>query len=480
MRQNRRKIQYTVIAYILIFSVLFLSGCGIISGNQSPLNPEEPVTIRLWHYYSGKNKEKFDQLVSLFNETEGIKKGIVIDAQSQGDVGRLAEAVYDAANQNIGSQPIPNIFAAYPDNAYRVDLVVPLVELETYFSKEELEQYRDEFLEEGRFGENNRLKIMPIAKSTENLFLNKTFWDEFAKDTGAKLETLSTWEGIIQTAEIYYEWSGGKAFLGIDGNANYMLVSASQLGEELFHYDQSKPKFNFDSQIAKIIWDSFYIPYLKGYFVKTGRFSSDDAKIGNVIAYIGSTAGAAYFPSEVTISENEVYPIEPEVLAYPKFKSGQASAVQQGAGMCIVESDLIHEYASAEFLKWFTMQDQNVSFSVSTAYFPVKKDSLREDLIMEAYEQEDEFLPVSIKASIKTTMQMFDEVYFYGYKPFEGSIYVRDILENHLISWVQRDQESLKGLSKEQKKQEVDKFLSEENFNSWYDSFLEEIREYLD
>lgn len=42
--------------------------------------------------------------------------------------------------------------------------------------------------------------------------LNKTDWDKFAADTGASLDSLSTVEGVTQTAAQYYEWSGGKAF----------------------------------------------------------------------------------------------------------------------------------------------------------------------------------------------------------------------------------------------------------------------------
>ncbi len=59
-------------------------------------------------------------------------------------------------------------------------------------------------------------------------------------------------------------------------------------------------------------------------FVKTGRFSSDDAKTGTVLAYTGSTAGATYFPSEVTFSQNHVESIEPLIMPYPYFQEGQA------------------------------------------------------------------------------------------------------------------------------------------------------------
>ena len=95
-----------------------------------------------------------------------------------------------------------------------------LVDLNQYFSEEELSAYRTDFLQDCSFGREYGLKIMPVVRSTENLFLNKTDWDKFSGETGADLGSLSTWEGTVETAEAYYEWSGGKALLGIDSLAN--------------------------------------------------------------------------------------------------------------------------------------------------------------------------------------------------------------------------------------------------------------------
>lgn len=77
-------------------------GCSQLSADDSPLDPDQPVSVTLWHYYSGQTKEIFDDLASDFNETVGMEKGIVVDARSQGDVRQLEEAVYDAANETSG------------------------------------------------------------------------------------------------------------------------------------------------------------------------------------------------------------------------------------------------------------------------------------------------------------------------------------------------------------------------------------------
>ncbi len=140
--------------------------------------------------------------------------GIVVDAQSQGDVNQLAMAVYESANATIGAPPMPDIFAAYPDNAIRIHDVADLVPLETYFSQEELGMFREEFLEEGRFLADEKLYILPIAKSSENLYVNKTYWEQFAKDNNLQQDELATWEGLLRVAKLYYE-KPAKVFLAL-------------------------------------------------------------------------------------------------------------------------------------------------------------------------------------------------------------------------------------------------------------------------
>lgn len=463
---------------ILVFLVVF-SVYKAFNVKKDPLNPSRPITITVWHYYNGNIKDKFDSLVDKFNETIGVERGIVVEAKSHGDVQQLADSVYDAANKTIGSEVMPDIFAAYPDNAYRVNKISELVDLEAYFSQDELKEYRKEFLEEGLFGTDGKLRIMPIAKSTEILYLNKTYWDYFSKDTGASLEDLGTWEGIVRTAEKYKNYSG-KAFIGIDGNANYIILASMQLGAEIYTYSENKAKLNFSRDTAYKIWQNYYIPYLKGYFVKTGRFSSDDAKTGTVLAYTGSTAGSAYFPKQVSFSQKEVYPIDVVTLPYPYFENGKPYAIQQGAGMCITKSDKAHEYASALFLKWFTDKEQNIDFAVSTSYFPVKNEALVGNKILPLLD-ETQGSNENIKKSINTTLKMLDSYTLYGNRPFDGSYDMRVLLENHLFNFVQRDLETLKArvAAGEDNSKVIEILTSKENFEKWYKQFTQEAEKIM-
>lgn len=461
--------RYRRLSSLMLAGLLLLSGCSAQSGREKLLDPQKPITVTVWHYYNGNIKEQFDALVGEFNETLGMEKGIVVDAQSQGDVNQLADAVFDSAGKAIGAAPMPDVFAAYPENAFRVNQVSPLVDLGTYFTQEELSAYRTEFLGEGRFGTENQLFILPIAKSTENLFVNREYWEAFAAENGFTTADLQTWEGLTAVAKAYHEKTG-KGFFGIDANANYMLLSGMQLGTELFSYGaDGKVSFNMSPEVARKIWDCYYTPYINGYFVKTGRFSSDDAKTGTVLAYTGSTAGAAYFPTEVTFSESDVHAISVLALPYPYYQGGKPYAVQQGAGMCIAQSDEAHEYAASVFLKWFAEPAQNMRFAVSTGYLPVKNEALTADSLKGALTAANVTNP-AIKASFATTTEMLQNYTFYNNKPFKGSYEVRALLETGLYGKIVRDLEWLGKQTEQGKDREAltAELVSDAEFEKWY------------
>lgn len=110
-----------------------------------------------------------------------------------------------------------------------------LVDISGYLTDKEKEQYVEGYLKEGDFSDDGSIKIFPVAKSTELLFLNDTDWQKFATDTGAEYDDLKSIEGLVETAEKYYNWTDEqtpdqpndeKALFGRDAMANYILVGA--------------------------------------------------------------------------------------------------------------------------------------------------------------------------------------------------------------------------------------------------------------
>ena len=72
------------------------------------LDPSNPVSLELWHYYNGPQKVAFDEMVAEFNDTVGLEKGIIVEAFNQGSTNDLLTKVVDAANKKVGAADIPS------------------------------------------------------------------------------------------------------------------------------------------------------------------------------------------------------------------------------------------------------------------------------------------------------------------------------------------------------------------------------------
>ncbi len=278
---------------------------------------------------------------------------------------------------------MPDLFLAYSDTAYDLDKINKIASLEDYFTKEELSNFSEGFLNEGRIGSDGKIKILPLSKSTEALYINKTDFDKFIEkypELNIKYSDLSTVEGLIEVSKKYYEKTG-KAFYGRDSLDNYFVIGAKQLGIDILHYDDSNTYgINYDRAVFKKLWDSYYVPYVKGYFDAIGRFRSDDTKTGTILAYVGSTSSAGYFPNNVITDDSE-HAIESKVMLAPTFANGGKYAVSQGAGFCITKSSKEQENAAATFLKWLSAKENITSFCGTSGYFPATKDGFNDDFI---------------------------------------------------------------------------------------------------
>ena len=98
-----------VIARIMaaVMSIAMLSGCGSSGkdGTQKArLDPEHPVSIKVWHYYNGTQQATFDSLVDTFNATKGKDEGIYVESYSYGSVSDLEQAVSESLSGTVGAE----------------------------------------------------------------------------------------------------------------------------------------------------------------------------------------------------------------------------------------------------------------------------------------------------------------------------------------------------------------------------------------
>lgn len=459
--------------------VLGLVGCG---GAQSTAQGNtEPVNLSVWTYYNGDQLESFNKLVDTFNNTVGKEKNITVESYSQGSVNDLETQVMVAAQGKVGASAMPNIFMAYADTAYAMDQMGELADLAPYFTDEERAAYVDSYLTEGDFDDSGSIKIFPVAKSTELLFLNDTDWKLFAAATGAQYSDLETVEGLVKTAEAYYNWTDaqtdtpndGKALFGRDAMANYMLIGAKELGDDV---KDGKMTMGMSEDVARKLWDNYYVPYIKGWAAASGRFRSDDIKIGSILAYIGSNSSATYFPTQVMLSDTESHDIDLKVLPTPHFEGGKKVAVQQGAGMAVAKTTDAEVEASVVFLKWFTQPENNIAFAVGSGYLPVTYAAND----MDAIHSSGLALTGNMENVLTEAVEAVNTNEMYTTKAFEGGTDARSKLGYSMIDLATADRATVEErLAAGESAEEAEAgFLTDEYFEAWYQSLCDALSQY--
>lgn len=489
----------TILSSLLALSLLSSCGTGdnnspitennTSSSTQSTTDNSDMIHLTLWHYYNGTTKDTLDEMIAQFNHTLGNEENIQVEAFSYSSVSDISAAAVSAAQGEVGVADLPDIFAAYSDTALLLNDMDKLAALDDYFTAEELALYQQDFLKEGRFDSEGTLRIIPVAKSTELVYLNETDFDVFSQATGYDVSELATWEGMARVAEGYYHWTDsltpeepddGKALFGVDSEANLLIISAKQLGEEMYLFEEEGTVFNLSESTARTIWNTQLVPYIKGHYAALGGYRSDDVKSGDLLAYVGSTSSVYYFPTMVELGRADSYDIEGVSLPYPYFEQGSPVAVQQGAGMVVSQSTPERENAAATFLKWFTAADNNLIFAVSTGYIPVQQSVLTQDSVTALIAEEGEDIPSLIRSTMEMTYNQEDSMYeYYATVPFHGSYDTRNVLRDSMQNVVG---EAKLRLTEENIQREIllPELVGEDAFQSWYTTLHQDITEILE
>ncbi len=374
------------LALCLCLILTQLAGCSA----KEPMNPKDTITLTMWHVYGSQTDSLMNEMITEFNRTTGKDNGVTITVTSVSNSDDIHTALVASAKNQPGAGSLPDIFVCYPKTAIEMGTDL-LMDWNDYFSEEEKSQYIPAFMEEGVIDDEQI--IFPAAKSSEVMFINRTVFERFSKDTGVTLDDLVTWEGLFDASIRYAVWTDaqtpdvagdGKAFLFYDMPFNYMQLSAHQLGEDLF----SDKRIDFDSPIIKSAWDKFAQTAISGGINLGDGFGTSEMMIGETVANVASTASIIYFKDTVTYPDNTSEPLELISLPYPVFMDGEKSVIQRGVGLGALSGDKAHEEAAALFAKWFTEMHINTDFCIETGYMPVRQDAY-ESLFAEKITQID-------------------------------------------------------------------------------------------
>ncbi len=422
---------------LIFFSMLFtITGCA--KETETTLDPKKPVNVTLWHYYSSESKIVFENLVKEFNSTVGVEKGVIITPVAKSSILELESELTASAQGVVTAEGMPDIFSAYEDTLITLDSQDKICDLNDYFSEEDKAKYIDAFI---KLDDDGELLSIPIAKSTEIIYLEKNQLDEFSDATEYDYTNLSSWEDYYELSRQYYIWTDektpeilwdGESFMGFDSVANYIIVGNKQMGVDIV--DSENQKVVLNESALRRIFDIYYSGISLGYFDAIGAFRSDDVKANELIAYAGSTSGVAFFPTSI-VTEDEVLSSELLIKNYPVFEGGESYAIQQGANVAIAVSTPEKQEGAALFLKWITEPEQNLAFTMASGYIPIEEAAFGDNFESKITKmsQGDQQQQNVAKAYEYSSEQILNRK-TYAAEVFEGSYNVRNILSDSLMA----------------------------------------------
>lgn len=331
------------------------------------------ITLELWHAQTKANGEAMDKVIELFNTTNPY--GITVNGTCQGGYGDCHKKIVAA----LAAGTYPNIGQAYNNNMMTYMPSGKLMDLTDYLNDdygltpEVKATIVPSFLDENHAFPDGRTYATSLGKSTEVLFYNKTFVEE----NGLKIPTtFAELEEVAKQATAIT----GKPSVGFDSMDNLGIYGPVNFGAK--YADVNGHLYMFDKDNlpkAKAFYEYWQRGIAGGYFRTAGedKYCSGPFSAGNIIFYIGSSAGTAYilpdgFEAAVTYSPVGVNP----------------AVIQQGGNFCGFKTgNELVDLATSIFLEFMYDPEAAALYAANTGYAPSNKASLDLSVYKESIEK---------------------------------------------------------------------------------------------
>ena len=226
------------------------------------------------------------------------------------------------------------------------------------------------YYNEGKEFGDGLMYTLPMSKSTEVLYYNKTFFDQH------ELKVPTTWDELEALCEQIKTIDPTCIPLGYDSENNWFINMTEQLGTpytsatgEHFLFNNAENKafvkeFREWYQKGYVTTQEIYGAYTSGLFVSTTGTRS--------YMSIGSSAGATH---QRPAKGADGYPFEVGIAPIPQADASNPKVISQGPSLCIFKDANPQEVvASWLFVKYLTTTVEfQAEFSMASGYVPVLK-----------------------------------------------------------------------------------------------------------
>ncbi len=384
-----KKIIAIVLTVVMALGMFALTGCGSKSANNAfvvpaeGFNPDETVDITFTHTMGAKLQEVLNTYIEEFNK---IYPNINITHQSAGGWGDINGQI----NTEIAGGTQPNIAYCYPDHVAMYNIAKSVVTLDNLIASDIAIEGKDEvigltdeqkadFIEsyynEGLVYGDNQMYTMPLNKSTEVLYYNKTFFDE----NGLTVPT--TWDEMWEVCKKIKEIDPECYPLGYDAEDNWFITLCEQM-ETDFTSAENGGQYLFNNDENKAFVKELREMYQKGYFTTQELYGSYTSNLfveqtdTNCYMCVGSSGGASYQMSNNDTADG-TYAFEVGVASIPQYSADNRKVISQGPSLCILKGANTTDQqilASWLFVKFLcTNIDFQAEFSMTSGYMPVIK-----------------------------------------------------------------------------------------------------------
>lgn len=348
---------------------------GPAKDTEADISLSGPVQATLWHNQSGASAKTFEDIITVFNSTNG--KGITIKPEFQGNYTQIYQKMLGAIQ--AGATPdavvaVENQVADYAKAGIVVEIDQYMNSKKNGLSKESLADIYKPYLDSNRYPQyENKILSFPFIKSLEINMVNEDLlkelgftahpktWEEFEKMAKAAKRvgpdgkvTRWGWAGMGTEAFLAQTLTRGGKILNSDGTVAW----AGKEGLESLGLYQ------------RCIAEQYcYVP--------TGFDWQDRFGEGNLLFATGTSTGRPFIRAAFK------KPINWSIFGMPTA-GGPAQTIQFGGVIAITKSTPEKQLAVWEFLKWFTDTTQTAKWAVVSGYMPIRASAL-EDSALKAH-----------------------------------------------------------------------------------------------
>lgn len=409
---------------------------------------DDGLTITFYHTMGSNLSDVLDEYTAKFNE---IYPGITVKWTKVGGY----DDVRDQVSKEIQVGQGPNLAYCYPDHVAMYNLAKAVVTLDDYINstanvpagkfgnekeqpigltEDQIADFIPGYYEEGKVYGDGKMYTLPLSKSTEVLYYNKTFFDQH------KLTVPTTWDEMKALCAQIKAIDKDCIPLGYDSEANWFITMTEQYGSDYtsatgdhFLFDNAQNRafakeFNDWYSKGYVTTQTIFGAYTSGLFTETG-VSTDTKKVQKSYMSIGSSAGATHQrPNKV----GDKYPFEVGIATIPQVDKNNPKVISQGPSLVMINrGNEDQNLATWLYMKYLTTNVEfQAAFAMASGYVPVIKSVGDNEVYAAALADADGGDGIA-ELSAKVCLQQADA--YYVSPAFNGSSKARDQVGDLLV-----------------------------------------------